>query len=184
MSEPVRLNLPLDKSQLANLKAGQEVRLAGPCYTMRDAGHARALEALEQTGELPFGLAGQTLFYAGPTPAAAGRPLGSVGPTTASRMDFATPQLMQAGIAACIGKGKRNQAVIDACVENSAVYFAAVGGIAALLAKHVTASETVAWDDLGTEALRRIMLDDFPVFVAVDTAGRDLYRAIENGEEI
>ena len=99
-------------------------------------------------------------------------------------MDFATPQLMQAGIAACIGKGKRNQAVIDACVENCAVYFAAVGGIAALLAKHVTASETVAWDDLGTEALRRIMLDDFPVFVAVDTAGRDLYRAIESGEEI
>ena len=176
MSEPVRLNLPLDKSQLANLKAGQEVRLAGPCYTMRDAGQARALEALE--------LAGQTLFYAGPTPAAAGRPLGSVGPTTASRMDFATPQLMQAGIAACIGKGKRNQAVIDACVENGAVYFAAVGGIAALLAKHVTASETVAWDDLGTEALRRIMLDDFPVFVAVDTAGRDLYRAIESGEDI
>ena len=175
MSEPVRLNLPLDKSQLANLKAGQEVRLTGPCYTMRDAGHARTLEALEQTGEL---------FYAGPTPAAAGRPLGSVGPTTASRMDFATPQLMQAGIAACIGKGKRNQAVIDACVENGAVYFAAVGGIAALLAKHVTASETVAWDDLGTEALRRIMLDDFPVFVAVDTAGRDLYRVIESGEEI
>ena len=99
-------------------------------------------------------------------------------------MDFATPQLMQAGIAACIGKGKRNQAVIDACVENCAVYFAAVGGIAALLAKHVTASETVTWDDLGTEALRRIMLDDFPVFVAVDTTGRDLYRAIENGEEI
>lgn len=184
MSEPVRLNLPLDKSQLANLKAGQEVRLTGPCYTMRDAGHARALKALEHTGELPFGLAGQTLFYAGPTPAAAGRPLGSVGPTTASRMDFATPQLMQAGIAACIGKGKRNQAVIDACVENGAVYFAAVGGIAALLAKHVTASETVAWDDLGTEALRRIMLDDFPVFVAVDTCGRDLYRAIENGKQL
>ena len=179
MSEPVRLNLPLDKSQLANLKAGQEVRLTGPCYTMRDAGHARALE-----GELPFALAGQTLFYAGPTPAAAGRPLGSVGPTTASRMDFATPQLMQAGIAACIGKGKRNQAVIDACVENGGVYFAAVGGIAALLAKHVTASETVAWDDLGTEALRRLELDDFPVFVAVDTCGRDLYRAIENGEQL
>ena len=166
MSEPVRLSLPLDKSQLANLKAGQEVRLTGPCYTMRDAGHARALEALEQTGKLPFGLAG------------------SVGPTTASRMDFATPQLMRAGIAACIGKGKRNQAVIDACVENGAVYFAAVGGIAALLAKHVTASETVAWDDLGTEALRRIMLDDFPVFVAVDVQGRDLYRAIENGEQL
>ena len=184
MSEPVRLTLPLDKAQLAGLHAGQEVRLSGPAFTMRDAGHARALQALEATGTLPFDLAGQTLFYAGPTPAAAGRPLGSVGPTTASRMDFATPQLMDASIVACIGKGKRNQAVIDACVRNGAVYFAAVGGIAALLAKHVTVSETVAWDDLGTEALRRIMLDDFPVFVAVDTQGRDLYRAIEAGETL
>lgn len=184
MSEPVRLTLPLEKSQLANLHAGQEVRLSGPVFTMRDAGHARALEALAETGELPFSLAGQTLFYAGPTPAAAGRPLGSVGPTTASRMDFATPQLMDAGIIACIGKGKRNQAVIDACVRSGAVYFAAVGGVAALLAKHVTTSETVAWDDLGTEALRRLELDDFPVFVAVDTHGRDLYRAIERGEAL
>ena len=184
MSEPVRLTLPLEKSQLATLKAGQEVRLTGPAFTMRDAGHARALKALKETGKLPFGLTGQTLFYAGPTPAAAGRPLGSVGPTTASRMDFATPQLMDAGIVACIGKGKRNQAVIDACVRNGAVYFAAVGGIAALLAKHVTASETVAWDDLGTEALRRIMLDDFPVFVAIDAQGRDLYRTIERGERL
>lgn len=99
-------------------------------------------------------------------------------------MDFATPQLMDTGIVACIGKGKRNQAVIDACVRNGAVYFAAVGGVAALLAKHVTASETVAWDDLGTEALRRLELDDFPVFVAVDTHGRDLYRAIEHGETL
>ena len=184
MSEPIRLTLPLQKAQLANLRAGQEVRLSGPVFTMRDAGHARALDALAETGELPFGLTGQTLFYAGPTPAAAGRPLGSVGPTTASRMDFATPQLMDAGIVACIGKGKRNQDVIGACVRNGAVYFAAVGGVAALLAKHVTASETVAWDDLGTEALRRLELDDFPVFVAVDTRGSDLYRAIEAGEQL
>ncbi len=133
---------------------------------------------------LLFGLAGETIFYAGPTPPAAGRPLGSVGPTTASRMDFATPELMDAGLAACIGKGKRSQAVIDACVRNRCVYFAAVGGIAALLAKHVTESETVAWDDLGTEALRRIELIDFPVFVAVDSQGGDLYRAIESGEQL
>ena len=183
-AEPIRLTLPLAKADLAPLRAGQEVRLTGPVYTMRDAGHTRALDALRETGELPFGLAGQTLFYAGPTPAAAGRPLGSVGPTTASRMDFATPALMDAGIAACIGKGKRSAEVIDACVRTGAVYFAAVGGIAALLATHVTATETVAWDDLGTEALRRIELDDFPVFVAVDTTGRDLYRSIERGEEI
>ena len=176
---PVRLTLPLSKADLVNLTAGQEVRLSGDVFTMRDAGHARALDALEETGQLPFGLAGQTLFYAGPTPAAAGRP-----PTTASRMDFATPTLMDAGIVACIGKGKRNHATVDACVRNGAVYFAAIGGVAALLAKRVTASETVAWEDLGTEALRRLTLDDFPVYVAVDTQGRDLYRAIDAGEAI
>ncbi len=182
--EIVRLSLPLSKEDLAKLHSGQQVLLCGDVFTMRDAGHARALEALEETGELPYSLAGQTLFYAGPTPAAAGRPLGSVGPTTASRMDFATPALMDAGIVACIGKGKRNQAVIDACVRNGAVYFAAIGGVAALLAKRVTESETVAWADLGTEALRRLHFEDFPVFVAVDTRGRDLYRAIEAGEDI
>ena len=182
--EPVRLTLPLDRGQLRELCAGQEVRLSGPIYTMRDAGHARALEVLEQTGRLPFGLKGQTLFYAGPTPAAAGRPLGSVGPTTSSRMDFATPALMDAGIAACLGKGKRSASVAEACVRNGAVYFACVGGIAALLATHVTASELVAWEDLGTEALRRLELEDFPAFVAIDTQGRDLYRAVESGETI
>ena len=182
--EPIRLALPLDRSQLRELRAGQEVRLSGPIYTMRDAGHARALEVLEQTGRLPFGLEDQALFYAGPTPAAAGRPLGSVGPTTSSRMDFATPALMDAGIAACLGKGKRSDSVAEACVRNGAVYFACVGGIAALLATHVAASELVAWEDLGTEALRRLELEDFPAFVAIDTQGRDLYRAVESGETI
>ena len=184
MSEPIRMTLPANREKLAELRIGQEVRLTGAVFTSRDAGHERMLATLRETGELPFGLAGETIFYAGPTPPAAGRPLGSVGPTTASRMDFATPELMDAGLAACIGKGKRSQAVIDACVRNRCVYFAAVGGIAALLAKHVTESETVAWDDLGTEALRRIELIDFPVFVAVDSQGGDLYRAIESGEQL
>lgn len=184
MSEPIRMTLPANREKLAELRIGQEVRLTGAVFTSRDAGHERMLADLRKTGELPFGLAGETIFYAGPTPPAAGRPLGSVGPTTASRMDFATPELMDAGLAACIGKGKRSQAVIDACVRNRCVYFAAVGGIAALLAKHVTESETVAWDDLGTEALRRIELIDFPVFVAVDSQGGDLYRAIESGEQL
>lgn len=183
-TEPVRLTLPLSRDDLARLRIGDEVRLSGPVYTMRDAGHERALAALHETGELPFGLAGQTLFYAGPTPAAAGRPLGSVGPTTASRMDFATPALMDAGIVACIGKGKRSPEVIEACRRNGAVYFAAVGGIAALLAKSVVESVDVAWADLGTEALRRLELKDFPVFVAVDAHGGDLYRAIERGETV
>ncbi len=164
------LSLPLSREDVAGLRAGDEVLLSGPVYTMRDAGHERALQCLEETGELPFGLAGATLFYAGPTPSAAGRPLGSVGPTTASRMDFATPQLFAAGIVAAIGKGKR---------ETGSVYLCTVGGVAALLAKAVVASEMVGWDDLGTEALRRLTLVDFPCYVAVDACGRDLYREIE-----
>lgn len=177
---PISLTLPLDRERIAQLHAGQGVRLSGPVYTMRDAGHMRALKALEQEGALPFKLEGQTLFYAGPSPAAAGRPLGSVGPTTASRMDFATPQLMDAGIAGCIGKGKRSNQIAQACRRNGSIYLAAVGGIAALLATCVQSSETIAWDDLGTEALRRLELKDFPCFVAIDAQGNDLYRSIEN----
>ena len=179
-----KLTAPLSKADAAKLRAGDTVLLSGTIYTARDAAHKRLCALAAEGKPLPFAIEDAVVYYAGPTPAAAGRPLGSVGPTTSSRMDFATPQLMDAGIVACIGKGKRNQAVIDACVRNGAVYFAAVGGIAALLAKHVTASETVAWDDLGTEALRRVTFDDFPVFVAVDARGRDLYRSIEAGEAI
>ncbi|MBQ9955531.1 MAG: fumarate hydratase C-terminal domain-containing protein [Eggerthellaceae bacterium] len=178
-AEPLRLTLPLAAEDLAGLTAGQEVLMSGPVYTMRDAGHARALDYLRERDELPFNLAGQTLFYAGPTPAAAGRPLGSVGPTTASRMDFATPALMDAGIVACIGKGKRAPEVIEACKRNGSIYLATVGGVAALLATRVTDSELVAWEDLGTEALRRLTLHDFPAYVAIDAQGRDLYREIE-----
>ncbi len=178
-AEPLRLTLPLAAEDLAGLTAGQEVLLSGPVYTMRDAGHARALDYLRERDELPFNLAGQTLFYAGPTPAAAGRPLGSVGPTTASRMDFATPALMDAGVVACIGKGKRAPEVIEACKRNGSIYLATIGGVAALLATRVTDSELVAWEDLGTEALRRLNLHDFPAYVAIDTQGRDLYREIE-----
>lgn len=180
MAEPIALTLPLDKAELAKLRSGDEVRLSGPAFTMRDAGHERALEHLRETGELPYDLEGQTLFYAGPTPAAAGRPLGSVGPTTASRMDFATPELMEAGIVACIGKGKRSAEVVNACKENGCVYFACIGGIAALLATHITKSELIAWEDLGTEALRKVEFENFPAFVAVDTLGNDLYREIES----
>lgn len=176
---PKILTLPLDKSALGQLRAGDEVRLYGDVYTMRDAGSVRALEYLRIHHELPYDLAGQTLFYVGPTPAAAGRPLGSAGPTTASRMDFATPALMDAGIVATIGKGKRSDNVIEACKRNGGVYFACVGGIAALLATHITAATTVAWEDLGTEALRRLTLEDFPAFVAIDRLGNDLYRSIE-----
>lgn len=176
-----RIKLPVSREELSTLSIGENVLLSGPVYTMRDAGHMRALEALRETGELPYDLAGQTLFYAGPTPAAAGRPIGAVGPTTASRMDFATPELFAAGIVAAIGKGARGAAVREACITHESVYFAAVGGAAALLAKCVVSVEPIAWPELGTEALARLEVVDFPVFVAIDTTGADLYADIAAG---
>jgi fumarate hydratase class I/fumarate hydratase subunit beta len=152
------------------------VALHGAIYTMRDAGHQRALELLKTHGELPFGLAGQALFYAGPTPARAGRPFGAIGPTTASRMDFATPQLLRAGITVMLGKGRRSPAVVEACAETGSVYLATTGGAAALLAGFVSSAEPVTWDDLGTEALCRLTLSGMPAFVAIDTHGTDLYQ--------
>lgn len=172
---PISVTLPASRAVLAQLRAGDEVRLSGPVFTARDATHARLLEALDRDGVLPFRLAGQTLFYAGPTPAAAGRPAGAVGPTTAKRMDEATPALLEAGIVATIGKGARSAAVREAHVATGSVYFAAVGGAAALLATHVRTAEPVAWPELGTEALLCMELVDFPAFVAIDTLGNDLY---------
>ncbi|MBN2822434.1 MAG: fumarate hydratase C-terminal domain-containing protein [Coriobacteriia bacterium] len=175
MPDPIRMTLPVDVAALAGLRAGDEVLLSGAVYTARDATHARIAEALEATGELPFSLGGQVLFYAGPTPSAAGRAVGSVGPTTAKRMDAYTPALLDAGIVATIGKGARAPQVLEACERTGTVYFAAVGGSAALLATHVLSAETIAWPELGTEALVRMELQDFPVFVAIDAHGGDLY---------
>lgn len=174
-SAPISLTLPLDKAALAELRAGDAVTLTGPLYTLRDAGHMRLLEELHAADELPYGLSGQAIFYAGPTPSAAGRPFGAVGPTTASRMDFAAPELYDAGIVATVGKGVRSQDVKDACVRNGAVYFVTVGGAAAYLAQCVVSSDVLAYDDLGTEALRRIEVRDFPAFVGVDVRGVDAY---------
>lgn len=182
-TETLEISLPPSREALAALRAGDEVELSGPVFTARDATHVRLLEALERDGVLPFGLRGQVLFYAGPTPPAAGRPVGAVGPTTARRMDAFTPALLAAGIAATIGKGARAESVRLACAESGAVYFAAVGGSAALLARHVMAAETVAYPDLGTEALVRLTLDRFPAFVAIDTEGRDLFAEVALLEE-
>jgi len=148
------LTLPASRAELATLVAGDEVVLTGTAYTARDAAHALIAEELERDGSLPFGLAGATLFCAGPTPPAAGRPAGAIGPTTAKRMDPWTPALLEAGVVATIGKGARSPEVAAACAATGSVYFAAVGGAAALLARHVTSSEVVAWPELGTEALR------------------------------
>lgn len=179
MSEAVKLALPADRALLRALRAGDACLLTGPLYTLRDAGHLRLLAEMDARGDdaLPYGLAGQAIFYAGPTPAAAGRPFGAIGPTTAGRMDFAAPRLYDAGIVATIGKGARSQAVREACVRTGSVYFVAVGGAAAYLAKCVEDSTTVAYDDLGTEALRRIQVVDFPVFVGIDATGADVYDA-------
>lgn len=177
MSEPRHITLPVSREILRELVAGDEVLLSGPVFTARDATHERIDAALTRDGELPYGLEGQTLFYAGPTPSAAGRPAGAVGPTTAQRMDEYTPRLFDAGVVATIGKGSRSAEVRDACVVTGSVYFGAVGGAAALLATHVVSAETVAWPELGTEALVRMELDRFPVFVAIDTHGDDVYES-------
>lgn len=181
MSEPVRITLPEDLTALRALRAGTQVRLSGPVFTARDATHARLVAELERDGRLPYGLEGQVLFYAGPTPPAAGRPAGAVGPTTAKRMDAWTPALLAAGIAATIGKGARSEAVRAACVEHGAVYLAAVGGAAALFATHVVSAEPIAYPELGTEALMRMDLVDLPVWVALDAEGNDLYAEARAG---
>lgn len=175
MPEPVSIRLPEDAACLRALPAGTEVLLSGRVFTARDATHVRLTAELERDGTLPYGLSGEVLFYAGPTPPAAGRPAGAVGPTTAKRMDAWTPRLMSAGIVATIGKGARSGAVREACVQHGAVYLAAVGGAAALLATRVVAAEPVAYPDLGTEALVRLELEAFPAWVAIDATGRDLY---------
>lgn len=174
-NERKHLALPFDRSALAALRAGDACLLSGEMFMLRDAGHIRLLAELEDRGALPYGLDGATIFYAGPSPAAAGRPFGAVGPTTSSRMDFAAPTLHRAGIVATIGKGVRGAEVVRACKETGSVYLVATGGAAALLARCVVAGETVAYDDLGTEALRRIEVCDLPVFVGIDTQGKCIY---------
>jgi tartrate/fumarate subfamily iron-sulfur-dependent hydro-lyase beta chain len=175
MSDPIHVTLPGDAGSLRSLKAGTEVLLSGRVFTARDATHIRIVAELGETGRLPYDLAGETLFYAGPTPPAAGRPAGAVGPTTAARMDAWTPALLKAGIVATIGKGARGDSVRTACMMHGAVYLAAVGGAAALLATHVVGAETIAYPELGTEALVRLELDRLPVWVAIDVWGHDLY---------
>ncbi|MDO8880971.1 MAG: FumA C-terminus/TtdB family hydratase beta subunit [Coriobacteriia bacterium] len=175
MSDPICVTLPDDAASLRLLEVGTEVLLSGRVFTARDATHLRLVAELAETGVLPYDLARETLFYAGPTPPAAGRPVGAIGPTTARRMDAWTPQLLAAGIVATIGKGARDDSVRRACVAHGAVYLAAVGGAAALLGTHVVAAETVAYPELGTEALVRLELDRLPVWVAIDVRGHELY---------
>ena len=169
------INAPLNKEETAKLKIGDTVYLTGTIYTARDAAHKRMQEALERGEELPVAMKNNVIYYMGPSPAREGRPIGSAGPTTASRMDKYAPALLDLGLAAMVGKGRRSAAVKEAVVRNGAVYFAAIGGAGALLSKAITESEVVAYEDLGTEAIRKLTVRDFPVIVVMDTQGNDLY---------
>lgn len=168
---------PINKDELANLRAGDYIYITGTIYTARDAAHKRMQETLDRGEALPIELQNNLIYYMGPSPAREGRPIGSAGPTTASRMDKYAPRLMDLGLAGMIGKGKRSQAVMDAIVRNGAVYFAAVGGAGALLSKSIIASEVVAYEDLGTEAIRKLEVKDFPVIVVIDKDGNNLYES-------
>ncbi len=169
------IKAPISKEDAAILKAGDYVYLSGTIYTARDAAHKRMYEALEKGEALPIELKNNIIYYMGPSPAREGRPIGSAGPTTASRMDKYAPRLLDLGLIGMIGKGKRSDAVKEAIVRNGAVYFAAVGGAGALLSKSIIASEVIAYDDLGTEAIRKLEVKDFPVIVVIDKDGNNLY---------
>ena len=171
-----KINVPLNKNDYSSLEAGDYVYISGTIYTARDAAHKRMQECLDKGEGLPIDIRDQIIYYMGPSPAREGRPIGSAGPTTSGRMDKYTPQLLDLGLGGMIGKGKRTPAVMEAIVRNKSVYFAAVGGAGALLSKSIIKSEVVAYEDLGTEAIRKLEVVDFPVIVVADSRGKCLYK--------
>lgn len=175
------IKVPIDKKEAKSLRAGDYVYITGTIYTARDAAHKRMYDILAEGGKLPVDLAGQVIYYMGPSPARKGRVIGSAGPTTASRMDKYTPQLLDLGMGAMIGKGKRSPEVVEAIKRNDAVYFAAVGGAGALLSKCITSSKVVAYEDLGTEAIRKLTVENFPAIVVIDSEGNNLYETAIKG---
>ena len=169
------IKAPLDREEVKTLEAGDYVYITGTVYTARDAAHLRMDQALDRGEKLPIELEGNVIYYMGPTPAREGRPIGSAGPTTASRMDKYAPRLLDLGLTGMIGKGKRKKEVTDAIVRNGAVFFAAVGGAGALLSKCIKKAELIAYEDLGAEALRKLYVEDMPLVVIIDTEGNNLY---------
>ncbi len=169
------IEVPFDKSVSDSLNAGDYVYLTGTVYVARDAAHKRMMESLDQGRELPFDIKDQTIYYMGPSPKREGKVIGSAGPTTASRMDKYAPRLMDMGMTGMIGKGKRTNEVAEAMHRNKVTYFAAVGGAGALLSKCITSSEIIAYEDLGTEAIRKLEVKDFPAIVVMDCHGNCLY---------
>jgi len=175
MKNIIKIFTPLDIKKIINLKAGDFVNITGNIYAARDAAHKRFFELIEKRKKLPIDLKGQIIFYAGPTPTKPGHSCGSVGPTTSYRMDPYTPELLERGLKGIIGKGLRSKEVMESIKKNKAIYFAAIGGAAALIAKSIKKSEVIAYEDLGAEAVFKFYVKDFPAIVVVDLAGNNLY---------
>jgi len=173
------IQAPISSDAVKELSAGDMVYITGTIYTARDAAHKRMDEALAEGKELPIDIKGNLIYYMGPSPAREGRPIGSAGPTTASRMDKYAPKLLDLGLGGMIGKGKRSKEVSDAIVRNGSVYFAAIGGAGALLSKAIVESEVVAYEDLGTEAIRKLKVEKFPAIVVIDSKGNNLYETAD-----
>ncbi len=171
----IKLTTPLTEDKTIALKAGDSVLLSGVIYTGRDAAHKRLIELLDNGKELPLNIKDEIIYYVGPSPAKPGMVIGSAGPTTSYRMDPYAPKLLDLGLKGMIGKGARNQEVIDAIIRNKGIYFGAIGGAAALIGKSIVSSEIIAYEDLGAEAIRRIEVKDMPLVVIIDSEGNNLY---------
>ena len=171
----IKLHTPLTEDKISNLKAGDNILLSGVIYSARDAAHKRLIELLDKGKELPLNIKDETIYYVGPSPAKPGQVIGSAGPTTSYRMDAYAPRLMDLGLKGMIGKGARNEEVIDSIKKNKAVYFGAIGGAAALIGKSIIKSEIIAYEDLGAEAIRRMEVKDMPLVVIIDPQGKNLY---------
>nr|WP_311735928.1 Fe-S-containing hydro-lyase [Peribacillus frigoritolerans] len=171
-----RVTVPFDIETVQSLKAGDRLLISGTVYAARDAAHKRMAESLEKGEELPFNMDGEVIYYVGPTPAKTGQIIGSAGPTTSGRMDKYTPALLELGLKGMIGKGYRSQDVIDSIRSNQALYLGAIGGSGALLARTIKEVEVIAYEDLGTEAIRKMVIEDFPVIVINDSFGNDWYK--------
>lgn len=176
MTNIKKLSTPLTYDQIKDLKAGDQVTITGVIYSARDAAHKNMIDALKENKPLPIDVEGQIIYYAGPTPAKPGKVIGSCGPTTSGRMDAFSPEMMEQGLKGMIGKGPRSKAVINSMKKNGAVYFAAIGGAAALIADTIKKVDIVAYEELGPEAIRRMEVKDYPCIVAVDSEGNDLYQ--------
>lgn len=174
----IKLHTPLTEDKISNLKAGDNILLSGVIYSARDAAHKRLIELLDKGKELPLNIKDETIYYVGPSPAKPGQVIGSAGPTTSYRMDAYAPRLMDLGLKGMIGKGARNEEVIDSIKKNKAVYFGAIGGAAALIGKSIIKSEIIAYEDLGAEAIRRMEVKDMPLVVIIDPQGNNLYLSL------